>query len=323
MWNRQFWINENYINAQGTVEPATKVITKALDKIKQEAAAATNLSQAQSENWVNEGPISSTFSLFQGEGVGRIDRIAFHPTQPNVLFAGSPHGGLFKTTNSGQEWFPISEYVASLGVSGIVVHPTNPDIIYVLSGNGESINHGCFNGAYCDSLQGKISASNGVYKTTNGGGIWSKLTNFPDVTDETVYQGRNLVMDPNNTNVLLAATSKGLYRTSNGGTTWTKVTQDQNIWDVKFKPNNSLTVYCVGNNFFKRSLDSGRIFTNMGITMLDTATRISLAVTPANPNRLMLFAGNSNSNSCIGVLTSPDMEVPKTGRTIFFTVILV
>ncbi len=305
MWNRQFWINENYTNEQGNVEPATKVVTRALDKRNQQAATATNLSQAQSENWVSEGPISSTFSLFQGEGVGRIDRIAFHPTQPNVLFAGSPYGGLFKTTNSGQEWFPISQYVASLGVSGIVIHPTNPDIIYVLSGDGDS-NGGSFAGGYDVKVGELRSACNGVYKTTNGGSTWSKLTNFPDVTDDTIYRGRNLAMDPNNTNLLLAATSRGLYRTSNGGTTWTKVTSNQNIWDVKFKPNNSNTVYCVGNNTFQRSLNNGVRFDTIPMTILDTATRISLAVTPANPNRVMLFAGNSNSNSCIAVLTSPD-----------------
>ena len=304
MWNREFWINENYTNAQGGVEPAAKVITKALDKIKQQARSTAGLSQAQSENWVQDGPISSTLNS-NGEGVGRIDRIAFHPTNVTIMFAGSPYGGLFKTTDGGANWFPISEYVASLGVSGIVVNPVNPDIIYVLSGDGES-HKGCFNGEYCDSLQGKISASNGVYKTTDGGSTWQKLPDFPGVTETTLYQGRQLIINPANPNTLLAATSIGLFRTTDAGNNWAAVTANDNIWDIKYKPADTTVVYCTGNNFFRRSLNGGASFTGINIPDLSPATRISLAVTSANPQRVVMLAGSKSMNACVGVFSSPD-----------------
>lgn len=292
MWNRRFWINENYTNARGNVEPATKVITKALAKIKQEAATATNLSQAQSENWVSEGPEISN------HGVGRIDRIAFHPTNPLILYAGSPYGGLFKSILGGAYWTPVSPYVASLGVSGIAIHPTNPDIIYVLSGNSEGDN-----GFHC--------ASNGVYKTINGGNTWQKLTDFPNTTEDTIYWGNQLIMDPANSAVLFAATSRGLFKTTDSGNTWTNLTSSLtatplvNIWDVKFKPGNSSIVYITGDTFFAKS-ENNQPFTIINIPALATASRVSMAVTPANSNKVMLLAGKAKSpaDSLIGVFTS-------------------
>lgn len=305
MWNRKFWIEENYTNINGEVESDVKIITKALEKRKNEQLF-TNSPQTQSENWVSEGPISCGLDLIQGEGVGRIDRIAFHPTNVTIMFAGSPHGGLFKTTDGGANWFPISAYVASLGVSGIAIHPANPDIIYVLSGDGNS-NGGCFNGGFCLPVGEQISACNGVYKTTNGGATWTKLPNFPGITDDTLYQGRQLVMDPSNTNVLLAATSRGLFRTSNGGNTWDTTSEKTNIWDIKFKPNNHNVVYCTGNNFFKRSVNNGINFSAINVTGLSAAIRVSVAVTTANPNRVALLAGSYTPiNSCLGVYSSAD-----------------
>ncbi len=300
-WNREFWINEYYTNANGEVEPQSKVITNALNHRKKEEQKSGSGSRTQVEGWVQNGPISTNFGLVYGEGVGRIDRLAFHPTQPNVLFAGSPHGGLFKTTNSGEEWFPISEYVASLGVSGIAVHPVNPDTIYVLSGDGDSSDDGLVNS------YNYRSQCNGVYKSTNGGMTWRKLSEFPGVADTVLYRGRNLIIDPTNPLILYAATSLGLFRTNNGGLSWINVVPGVNIWDVKIKPGNSNYVYCVGNNFFRRSVDGGLSFTPIFIEHLDPATRISMAVTPANPSKIALLAGkNTNPNSLVGVFISTD-----------------
>ena len=292
MWNRQFWINENYTNAQGNVEKPAKVIMNAIEKRK--AEASTNSVSAQSENWVSEGP------EYSDHGIGRIDRIAFHPTNPMILYAGSPYGGLFKSINGGIYWTPVSPFVASLGVSGIVIHPANPEIIYVLSGNGEAGN-------------GFPSASNGVYKTINGGSTWQKLTDFPNTTEDTIYQGNQLILDPGNPNTLFAATSRGLFKTTDGGITWTDMTNTLtanplvNIWDVKFKPGNSSIVYITGNTFFAKS-ENNQPFTITNIPALAAASRVSMAVTPANSNKIMLLAGQSSTRPAddifIGVFTS-------------------
>ncbi len=298
MWNREFWINENYTNAAGETESASKVIIKAFEKRKNEAAVSS--ANAQPENWVSEGP------EYSDHGIGRIDRIAFHPTNPLIMYAGSPYGGLFKTINGGIYWTTVSQFVASLGVSGIAIDPANANTIYVLSGDGES-NGGCFAGSYCLNFGELRSSCNGVYKSTNGGDTWQKLPDFPDVTEDTIYQGRQLLIDPTNPQILYAATSRGLFKTTNGGNAWADLTNDSslNVWDVKFKPGNSNVVYITGNNFFSKS-ENGAPFVMTNIPALVPASRVSMAVTAANPEKVMLLAGEiSDPNDIfIGVFTS-------------------
>lgn len=302
-WNREFWINEYYTDEEGNVKPQSKVIMGALG-IREREERRSGI-RAQAENWISNGPISTNFSTLHGEGVGRIDRLAFHPNLANTIWAGSPFGGLFKTTDGGANWHPISSFVASLGVSGIAVNYNNPNIIYVLSGDGDS-NGGCFDGGYCLPFGELRSASNGVYKTVNGGESWTKLPDFPDVTNSTIYQGRNLIIHPTDPTILFAATSRGLYKTIDSGANWTKVTiGNENIWDVKFKPGNPQTMYCVGNDNIKRSTNYGNNFIQLAVDGLNLATRISIAVTPANPNKIALLAGRSDiQSSLVGVFIS-------------------
>jgi photosystem II stability/assembly factor-like uncharacterized protein len=95
-----------------------------------------------------------------------------------------------------------------LGVAGIVIDPTNPDIMYIATG---------------DSF-GYVTNSIGVLKSTDGGVTWQKTG-----LDWTASQGRKirkLLMDPNDNNMLLAATSEGLFRTINAGINWTLVSTE-------------------------------------------------------------------------------------------------
>ena len=299
MWNREFWLSENYLNANGKIENANKRIQEALSNENSERKIEDN--RYQTTNWDHNGPTSSDFSMDGGEGMGRVDRIAFHPSNLNIIFAGTPHGGLFKSIDAGATWNPISSFIPTLGISGIVIHPSNADIIYILSGDGDSSD---------GSLVHKYlyrSACTGVYKTTNGGDTWLKVAEF-DGNDDS-YRGRQLIIDPSNGNILYAATSKGLFKTSNGGNSWTLISSIDNVWDVKLKPGNSQTVYYVLADQFFHSEDGGNTFNETTINFLDGATRISMAVTPANSNRVMLFAGKSIPNDddeFVGVFRSSD-----------------
>jgi len=285
MWNREFWLSENYLNAEGKIEDANKKIIEALNKEQREKEPG--YSSLQSSFWVQNGPTSCSFSIDAGEGMGRVDKIAFHPTNLSIIFAGTPHGGLFKSTDAGGSWSPISAFIPTLGISGIAIHPTNADIIYILSGDGNSSDNG-----FVDKYLYRSSCT-GVYKTTNGGDTWLKVADFD--TNAEPYRGRELIIDPSNPNVLFAATSKGLFRTIDGGDTWVLRSSNSNIWDVKFKPGNSQTVYYVTKDEFFHSENGGNIFQETIISNIQTATRISMAVSPANSSRVMLFAGKSNA----------------------------
>ncbi|MBK9736945.1 MAG: hypothetical protein IPO92_19135 [Saprospiraceae bacterium] len=197
-------------------------------------------------------------------------------------------------------WYPISAFVASLGISGIAINYNNPDIIYILTGDGDESS----NGAIVDTF-GYRSACNGVYKTVNGGANWSKLPDFPGVSPSTMYRGRNLIIHPTDPTILFAATSIGLYKTINSGVSWAIVTGNENIWDVKFKPASPRKCIMQGNNNIKRSTDEVIILVHCLLPVFNNANRISIAVTLANPNKIALLAGRSDiQNSLQGVFIS-------------------
>jgi photosystem II stability/assembly factor-like uncharacterized protein len=291
MWNRKFWLEEFYTNNEGIVQPRIKVDLSGIETVKRNFSEATNTTARNNVfPWINHGPMNGN------DGLGRFDKIAFHPSNPNIIFAGSPHGGLFKTTNGGNNWDAVSAFLPALGISGIAINPTNPDIIYILTGDGNSTDASLVN----EYLY--RSSSDGVYKTTDGGVSWFKTAGFPSLQNIN-YLGRDLIINPINPQILLAATSKGLFRTNNGGNSWINVNSGNEIYDVEFKPNDPNIVYACNSTFMK-SEDGGLIFTDIPIAGLSGATRVSMAVTPANPAKVALFAGNRVTNSLVGVFIS-------------------
>src|SRR4030095_3974612 len=93
---------------------------------------------------------------------GRTRAWGIHPTTPDTMWAAGVAGGVWKTTNGGVSWAPISDLIANLAVCTLALVPTNPDVIY--AGTGES-------------FAGNIGVTgNGIFKTTNGGASWTPLS---------------------------------------------------------------------------------------------------------------------------------------------------
>ncbi len=272
-WNRKFYISEFYTNEFGIVQDADK---RNADEYKQWARNHKNDDKRYQPNfWISAGPNDGD------KGLGRIDEIAFDPSNGNIAYAGSASGGLFKSTNGGNTWFPIGDYLPSLGVSGIAIDPNNTNIIYVLTGDGNT-SDGLLVDAYLYRPTGA-----GVFKSYDGGLNWFACGNFP-ITG--AHRGRELIIDPANSNNLMAATNRGIFKTSNGGDTWT-IINSGNFFDIKYQPNNSNTVFATDSTAFFRSTNGGNTFTNMNIAGLPSNNRISIGVTPANSNKVVLFCG--------------------------------
>lgn len=142
-------------------------------------------------------PYNGTTQL---NGNGRLNCIAFHPVDPNIIFVGAPSGGVWKTTDNGVTWRELSSGLIRLGVSSIVIHPTNPDIIYIGTGDRDAGD----------------APGYGVWRSTDGGQSWTaRNTGMGNVTVNEV------MMDPTNSNRLIAAASNGrIYRTTDGGANW-------------------------------------------------------------------------------------------------------
>ena len=220
-------------------------------------------------------------------GNGRVDRIAFHPTDPNIIYVGTPAGGLWRTTNGGTSWVPVSSYIPSLGISGIVVSYADPNTIYVLTGDGDSF---ITNGLVLQS--GFLQLSAGVLVSHDAGATWQQTGQL----SANEFVGHRLVQHPGNPNILLAATSDGLYRTINGGTTW--VLENPGLhYDIEFKPGTPSTVYACGPGSFIYSTNSGDTW-NSNTTFNEplctigffNGFRVELAVTAALPNKVYLLA---------------------------------
>src|SRR5215210_5788087 len=179
----------------------------------------------QSMKWRCIGP-------FRG---GRTVGAAGIPSQPNVFYIGVNNGGVWKTTDFGHTWFPIFDDQPTGSIGDIAVSQSNPNVIYVGSGEGVQ--------------RPDLSTGDGVYKSIDAGKTWRHL----GLRDGQQIGG--LVVDPRNENRLFVAvlghpygpnTERGIYRSTNGGETFERVLyRDENTGGIQvgFDPNNSQVVY--------------------------------------------------------------------------------
>lgn len=255
--------------------------TSAMEAYKQ--YLATTGIQSGSGNWTSMGP-----SITNGgyAGLGRLNCIGFHPTDANTFYVGAAAGGIWKTTDGGSTWFPLSDTIPAMGISDIeVIETSGDDIIYIATGDRD---HG-------------DTYSVGVLKSTDGGVTWNE-TGLNWSQSQLRLVNRTL-MDPDGNDTLYAATSIGLFQTIDAGTTWSLKTTTQFI-DIEFQPGNTAQIY--------GSTEGGTIYrsTNYGdswaqVYNVGSGQRTEIAVTADNPN--VVYAVMSNSSSGLdGIHKSTD-----------------
>ena len=138
---------------------------------------------------------------------GRVSALAVDPTNSATVYAGAAGGGVWKSTDGGTNWTPLTDSQLVLAIGALAIDPNDSRVIY--AGTGEA-NH-------CGDCQ----AGQGVLKSSDGGSTWVLL-------GQTIFAGRaigGLVVDRSNGAHLLAATTGGLYQSRDAGITWTKGTQ--------------------------------------------------------------------------------------------------
>ena len=219
------------------------------------------------------------------------------PSQPNVFYIGVNNGGVWKTNDYGRTWKPIFDDQPTGSIGDIVVSPSNPNVIYVGSGEGLQ--------------RPDLSVGDGIYKSTDGGKTWIN-TGLKEG-----QQIGGLAIDPNNENRVFAAvlgrpygpnTERGVYRTLDGGKTWEKVLyKDENTGaiQVTIDPNNSNIIYAdlwaarqgpwengawngKESGLFK-STDGGNTWKKLTAGLPTTEqglARIGFCIAPSNSNRL-------------------------------------
>jgi len=221
-------------------------------------------------NWSELGPISlPNNGSGQPNGMGRINCIAFHPYDGNSMYAGAASGGFWISTDNGTTWSKSISGLTRLGVSSIVVHPTNQNIIYIGTGDRD----------------GGDAPGYGVWRSNDGGATWAAYNS--GMGNRTVYE---ILMDPTNSNRLIASTNGSrIYRSLDGGATWTYSGCLTNAKDIAFKPGDPNTIYAAGTQF-SYSTDGGISFT-LNPT-IPSESRYAIGVTAANPDYVYLIGGD-------------------------------
>ncbi|MEL6650194.1 MAG: hypothetical protein AAFQ87_05230, partial [Bacteroidota bacterium] len=251
----------------------------------------SSVSQSRSGNWSPLGPdqVSSSPNPESQHGIGRINCITFHPTDPLTFWVGVAQGGVWKTTNGGQNWVPLTDDLPILRISDIALDPNNPDIMYISVGDYAYMGVGLD----LDARKRQTHYGLGVYKTTDGGLNWqpTALTFAQSQRDASLT--RRVFVDPANSQRVLAAGMHGIWQSQDGGDNWNQVL-DSLIWDIEQAPNDPNTLYASsayratldqGTAGIMKSTDFGSSWTwlNTGIPRQDTVQRVEIAISPSDP----------------------------------------
>jgi photosystem II stability/assembly factor-like uncharacterized protein len=243
---------------------------------------------------------------------GRIADVACHPVSSSVCWVGAAEGGVLKTTDGGTTWIPQMDFESSLSIGDLAVDPTNPDILYVgtgePNGGGGSVTYG----------------GTGVFKSTDGGSTWTNV-GLPDSR----YIGR-VVVDPSNPSRVFVAVvgslfsknaERGVYRSTDAGANWSHVlalNDSTGAVDVVVHPTNSNLVYAAtwertrrpDNIYYGgdgcgiyRSLNGGDTWTELtsGLPTGPTVGRIGLAIAPSSPDILYAIYAEADPGAFMGL----------------------
>jgi len=229
---------------------------------------------------------------------GRVTTVTGVPSQPRTFYMGVASGGLFRTTDNGETWVPVTDGQVPLGSTGdVAVSLSDPNVIYLGTGS--------------DGVRSNVSTGRGVYRSTDGARTWE----FAGLRD--VGQIGAVRIHPTNPDVVWVAANgdifkpsseRGIFKTTDGGRTWSKtlfVSDSTGAMDVELQPGNPDVVYAWMSRIerkpwtiisgsheggFYKSTDGGVTWRHIenGLPQ-ELIGKGNLAVTAAKPDRIYLL----------------------------------
>lgn len=226
---------------------------------------------------------------------GRITAIAIKPTNASIVYIGAAQGGVWKTTNSGKTWTPLTDNQASLAMGALAIAPSNPNVIYAGTGEANFAPHSYF--------------GTGILKSADGGSTWVP-------TGQSQFYRSSIskiIVHPSKPNILWAASTlgtsgdggynwvlslvtTGVSKSVDGGNTWTRVLASKEVsplpfgvTDLVMDPSNPNVLYAgVYSGGILKSTDGGKSWAILANGLPDKSTigKIALAIDPRNPKAL-------------------------------------
>lgn len=252
---------------------------------------AANPARSADHPWTLQGPTNIG---------GRINTVAIHPSNDDIMYAGNCTGGVFKTVDGGVNWQPITDELDHLPIAHIVFAPSDPNTVLVATGD--------------PNISGFPHPGGGVYQSTDGGDTWQQLgleemgvvskVAYDTSEENTLYAGAMGIPFVRNND-------RGLYKSTDGGATWEQslfIDNETGISEIKIDYNNPSTIYAAGwtrirNNEeslitgpktrIYRSNDAGATWDTLTVGLPEgPQTRIGLEMSQNDPNTLWaLYVG--------------------------------
>ncbi|MBS4027625.1 MAG: hypothetical protein KGZ58_03215, partial [Ignavibacteriales bacterium] len=257
-----------------------------------------------SEEWRSIGP--TNFG-------GRTLVLAINPQNPNTIYAGSASGGLWRTKSAGVgatawSYVPVKnssgDYFAVLGVGAVALAPNDTNTLLI--GTGEVYGYQkSFGGFGLRTTRGSYGI--GILKSIDNGATWTHTLDWSRNQRRGV---QDIAFNPNNANIVYAATSEGTYKSADKGNSWTLIHAVEMVTDILIHPVNSETLFVSCGNLGSvnsgvyRSFDGGQTFTRLnGLPPFSGKTLLSFY--GASPN--VLYADVADSVSGKGLYRSTNL----------------
>ena len=243
---------------------------------------------------------------------GRVAALASDPKDPNTFYVGSAGGGVWKTTDGGASYVPLTDFLGDTAIGAVAVAPSNPKVLYV--GTGEA------------DFSSDCKYGIGVLRSLDGGASWSVI---PGPQNAFVRRAiSKIVVDPTNANLVYVATANavnalpglhGVWKSTDGGRTWVNTTASinttNNYTSLVIDPKHPQTLYtALSRNAFTatkgvyKTVNGGATWTKLtgGLPQAgtDPIGYTSLALSPSNPSVLyasITDSGYFNPNNADGL----------------------